>query len=30
MNSNSNLKPLDSLFNGLIKKFNPENAKNLF
>lgn len=29
MSSNNNLKPLDSLFNGLIKKFNPENAKDL-
>lgn len=28
MDSN-NLMPIDSLFNGLIRKFNPENAKDL-
>ncbi len=29
MSSNNNLIPLDRLFNGLIKKFNPQNAKDL-
>lgn len=29
MNSNNDLIPIDSLFNGLIRKFNPENAKDL-
>lgn len=29
MNSDNNLVPIESLFNGLIRKFNPENAKNL-
>ena len=29
MSPNNDLKPLDSLFNGLIRKFNPENAKDL-
>ena len=29
MSSNNNLIPIESLFNGLIKKFNPENAKDL-
>ncbi len=29
MSSNNNLIPVDTLFNGLIKKFNPENAQGL-